>query len=114
VTPMGFRASLVRAGFTAAVETPGGILQYLPDELEIGESLAVYGEYLQIQLDRLARLIKLGQVVIEVGAGVGAHALMLSRAIGSEGQLFLYESRSLVQRICDRISWPTGSPMRQS
>ncbi len=89
----------VRAGFTAAVETRDGILQFLPDEPEIGQSLEHYGEYLQIQLDQLARLIRLGQVVIEVGAGVGAHSLMLSRAVGSEGHLFLYESRPLVQRI---------------
>jgi hypothetical protein len=37
--------------------------------------------------------------VMEVGAGVGMHALYLAAAIGSAGHLFLYEPRPSVQRV---------------
>ena len=36
---------------------------------------------------------------MEVGAGVGAHALTLAASVGAEGHLFLYESRRVVQRV---------------
>jgi precorrin-6B methylase 2 len=76
-----------------------GIVQYLPDEPWIGDSLGWFGEYLQPQLDLLARMIRPGATVLEVGAGVGAHALFLAATIGEEGHLFLYESRPVAKRI---------------
>ncbi len=37
--------------------------------------------------------------MVEVGAGVGAHALRLSRIVGNGGHLFLYEKEPLLKRI---------------
>jgi tetratricopeptide (TPR) repeat protein len=88
-----------RAGFSAVAETRVGIVQYFPDEAGVGDSISWYGEYLQGQLDVLARLIRPGATLLEVGAGVGMHALYLARAIGPAGQMFLYESRPLLQRV---------------
>src|SRR6185369_16707222 len=72
-------------------ETRMGLVQHFPDRSEASESIAVYGEYLQPLLDALAPLVKPGMTVIEVGAGAGLHALWLSRALGSDGHLLLYE-----------------------
>jgi FkbM family methyltransferase len=88
-----------RPGFSAVAETRVGILQYLPDEALVGESLGWYGEYLQPQLDLLARLIRPGATVLEADAGIGAHAVFLGKALGAVGHLFLYEPRPVVQRI---------------
>ncbi len=70
-----------------------GIMEYLPDEPVIGPSLAWYGEYLQAQLILIMRFMPPGSVVIEAGAGVGAHALGLSLQLGPNGLLLVYESR---------------------
>jgi hypothetical protein len=86
-------------GFSAVAEMRVGILQYLPDEALVGESLDWYGEYLQPQLDLLARLIRPGATVLEADAGIGAHAVFLGKALGAAGHLFLYEPRPVVQRI---------------
>lgn len=88
-----------RPGLSAVTETPVGILQYLPDDAETGLALGWYGEYLQPQLDLLARLIPAGATVLEVEAGVGAHALGLATVLGPSGHLFLCESRPVVRRI---------------
>ncbi|HLB90302.1 MAG TPA: tetratricopeptide repeat protein [Terriglobales bacterium] len=88
-----------RPGFSAVAETRVGILQYLPDEARVGESLGWYGEYLQPQLDLLVRLIRPGATVLEADAGIGAHAVFLGKALGAAGHLFLYEPRPVVQRI---------------
>ena len=37
--------------------------------------------------------------MLEVGAGIGMHALFLGKALGADGHLFLYEPRPVVQRI---------------
>jgi FkbM family methyltransferase len=88
-----------RPGFSAVTETRVGILQYLPDEAWVGESLGWYGEYLQPQLDLLGRLMRPGMTVLEADAGIGAHAVFLGKAVGAAGHLFLYEPRPVVQRI---------------
>ena len=88
-----------RPGFSAVAECRHGILQYLPDEALVGDSIGWYGEYLQVQMDLLARLIRSGVTVLEVEAGVGAHSLALAAMLGPQGHLFLYESRAVVRRI---------------
>jgi tetratricopeptide (TPR) repeat protein/precorrin-6B methylase 2 len=88
-----------RPGMSAVAETRLGILQYLPDEAMVGDSIGWYGEYLQPQLDLLARLVRPGSTMMEVGAGVGAHAVFLGTLLGEAGHLFLYESGPVLQRI---------------
>ncbi len=92
-------ATPVDESFSAVAETRIGILQYFPSEPIIGLSVAQYGEYLQPQLDLLARIIQPGSIAVEVSAGVGAHSVALASAIGPEGHLFLYEPRESMQSI---------------
>ena len=91
--------SVVRPGFSAVAETRVGILQYLPDETIVGDSIGWYGELLQPQLNLLARIIRPGATVMEVGAGIGAHSVFLAETVGAKGHLFLYESRPVMQQI---------------
>jgi hypothetical protein len=88
-----------RPGFSAVAETRGGLLQYLPDEPFVGDALAWYGEYLQLQIDFLERVVVPGSTVLEVGAGIGAHALALAQMVGAEGHLMLYEDDAGKRRI---------------
>ena len=69
-----------------------GIFEILqqPDDVE-SVALAWYGEWHHEQLALLARLVKLGQVIVEVGSSVGVHAVALSRLVGPEGHLLVFE-----------------------
>lgn len=87
-----------RPGFSAVAETRHGIMQYFPDEPEIGVSLRWYGEYLEEQLRFLARLVERTAVVMEVGAGIGAHSVFLGSNLAAGGHLFLYERRSRMRQ----------------
>ena len=88
-----------KPAFSAVAETRVGIVQYFPDQPLVGDSIGWYGEYLQPQLDLLARLIRPGASLMEVGEGVGVHALFLAALVGPSGHLFLYEPRPLMQRV---------------
>jgi FkbM family methyltransferase len=87
------------AGRGAPAETAMGIVQYFPDQPLVGDSIGWYGEYLRAQTDLLASLMKPGNVVMEVGAGIGAHVLALAPAIGRAGHFFVYEPRPLFQQV---------------
>ncbi len=91
-----------RPGFSAVAETRYGILQYLPDEPRVGDSLGWYGEYLQAQLDVLIPMLHSGAAVLEAGASVGQHALPLSAAIGPSGHLIVDEPRRMQQQMLRR------------
>jgi FkbM family methyltransferase len=80
-------------------ETGYGLMQYFPQADREARSIEWYGEFLQPQMDLLARLARPAAHVVEVGSGIGAHALSLARMVGAEGQLFLYETRPLLQRV---------------
>lgn len=86
-------------GLCEVAESRMGLVQFVPEQPIIGESIRGYGEYLQQQLDLLSRFVKPGAVVVEIGAGVGLHALFLSEAVGPNGHLLLYESRDLLKYI---------------
>ena len=88
-----------RPGFSAVAETRVGILEYFPDDAPIGASIGWYGEWLQPQLDLLKGMIHPGSTLIEVGSGIGVHAVFLGSATGATGHLLIYESRPPMQRV---------------
>ena len=94
-----FGHSTLRAGLSSVTETRMGILQYLPQESPEGESLSWYGDLQHPQLDLLSALIRPGGWVLEVGAGIGAHAIALAAMVGGEGNVLLYESRPVQRQI---------------
>ena len=71
----------------------------MPEEPDVGISIERYGEYLQPQIELLTRFIRVGDTVLEVGAGVGVHSLPLAEAIGDAGHLILYETGPVKRQI---------------
>ena len=88
-----------RTGLSAVAETRMGILQYWPQEFPAGTSIERYGEYLQLQLDAVARWIEPDSTIVEVAPGIGIHSLFLASAIGPGGHLMLYEDDLLRRQV---------------
>jgi tetratricopeptide (TPR) repeat protein len=84
---------------SCVAETRYGILQYVPNNDEMARSIAWFGEFLQAQIDLLARLIAPDDRVLEVGSGIGAHAIPIAKMLGPKGHLFLYEPQPIARRI---------------
>lgn len=83
--PVALPATLARA-----VDTRVGLLQYLPHDRS-GRSLEHYGEWMQRALDTMCEHLAPGAVVVEVGAGVGAHTIALARRVGERGLVLAFE-----------------------
>jgi hypothetical protein len=45
------------------------------------------------------RLLARGMVAMEVGAGIGAHAVPIAEALGADGHLFLYEADPFLKQV---------------
>jgi FkbM family methyltransferase len=65
----------------------------------VGDALARYGEFSQGEADLFAKLVKPGMVVAEVGANIGAHTVMLAKALGPRGELLAFEPQRWVYQI---------------
>lgn len=68
-----------------------GDMAYYADDFYIGASLAMYGEYSELEIDFLRQIIKPDWTVIDVGANIGALTVAFAEMVGSDGQVYAYE-----------------------
>src|SRR5438874_3622250 len=80
------------------VPSRAGVINWEIDELTSQQVLrGTYEPYMQ---DAFARLIRLGDVVYDVGAFAGYHSLLCGLLVGSTGRVFAFEPHPLN---CDSI-----------
>jgi len=99
---MGDRSEAPPGQIARVADTRYGLVQYLPQQEALGRSLEWYGEWLQPQLDLLAKLLPPGATVIEAAGGIGVHAVELAKMIGPTGHLLVYESDPLRSRLLEQ------------
>ena len=64
----------------------------LPNDSDlILDSMRLYGEWAQQEINFLARIIQPGTVIIDVGSFIGTHARAFSRMIGDSGKVHAFE-----------------------
>jgi hypothetical protein len=83
----------------ALANTLGGVLAHLADESLVSRSLMQYGEWAAEDLALLAALVGSGARVLDVGAGVGVHAVALARLVGASGAVYAVEPRTRYFRL---------------
>jgi len=82
----------------------GALLYNALDGL-MARTLDHYGEHLENRLFALTELIQPGQVVVEVGAHIGAHTVAMGRRVGTEGMVLALEPQRLpFQNLCANLS----------
>ena len=74
-------------------ETRYGNFSFLDNDICIGKSLDVYGEWAQKEIDFLCSLLSKGDTVIDVGANYGEHTLSFAKKVGEEGTVFSIEAQ---------------------
>jgi FkbM family methyltransferase len=82
-----------------------GEMLYNIHDIYIGRSLDLYGEYSEGEIDLFRRIVGPGQMVVEVGANIGAHTLFFARQVGSSGAVLAFEPQRVVyQTLCANLA----------
>ena len=81
----------------------GRIMRYTND-VYIGDSVGLYGEYAHDEMELYRQLLKPGDTVIEVGANIGTLTIPIAQHIGNRGRVYAFEpQRVTFQILCGNI-----------
>jgi FkbM family methyltransferase len=103
--PLNRYVALDPAGFNELRVCRTGPLVYNKNDRYIGRGLAKYGEFSFGEQELFRQIVKPGYFVIEVGANIGAHTVLLSQLVGPDGAVFAFEPQRLVfQTLCANLA----------
>lgn len=82
-----------------------GLLMYNVADEYVGRSLHLYGEFSEGEGDAFRQLISPGQVVLDIGANIGAHTLCFANLVGPGGAVLAFEPQRIVyQMLCGNMA----------
>lgn len=82
-----------------------GPLLFLRGDQYIGRSLALYGEFSELEATLFAQIVRPGSTVVEVGANIGAHTVQLARLAGPQGRVHAFEPQRVIhQLLCANVA----------
>lgn len=92
-------------GFNKLVRGRHGIFVANENDMYIGRALIAYGEFSELEWTLLQRYCRPENVVIEVGANIGAHTVTIARAVGAAGRVVAIEPQPAVfQALCANLA----------
>ena len=86
-------------GIFSFASTRYGALRVINTDDVISESLRLYGEWAQLEIEIVSSFISPGQLVIDVGAFIGTHSLAFSNVVGASGRILAFEPRAPIAAI---------------
>lgn len=82
-------------GYFAIKECKHGPLAYNINDMYIGRSLDLYGEWCEAEIQLLKDYIKEDDIVIDVGACIGTHTIPFCSMVGQSGFVFAFEPQRI-------------------
>jgi FkbM family methyltransferase len=97
--------TLATSGFNRLARTRHGALLYNRHDAYIGKSLAELGQFSQGEADLFQQCVRPGASVVEAGANIGAHTIVLARLAGESGSVHAIEPQRIVfQTLCGNVA----------
>jgi len=91
--------------YNYVTQTRYGTLVYNKNDVRVGRSIELYGEYCERAIVVFDQILSAGQIVIDVGANIGWQTLFFARKIGPEGSVLAFEPQRLVfQTLCGNMA----------
>lgn len=96
---------LIENGYVAVKHCRHGLMMYNVNDTFIGRSLDIYGEWCESELALLGRLIRPGDIVVDVGANIGTHTIFFAKAVGPKGVVHAIEPQRIAyQFLCANVA----------
>ncbi|MBL8513413.1 MAG: FkbM family methyltransferase, partial [Betaproteobacteria bacterium] len=93
------------SGFNKLVRAKHGWMLFNRHDVYIGRSIGKYGEFSEGEIALFAQFCRAGDVVVEVGANIGAHTLALANLVGAQGRVHAFEAQRVVfQTLCANVA----------
>lgn len=82
-----------------------GPMFFLKQDLYVGRSLDLYGEFSELEGHLFSQFLRQGMSVVEVGANIGAHTVSMAQMVGPTGKVYAYEpQRVIFQILCANLA----------
>lgn len=72
-----------------------GQLIYNVNDMYIGRSLDLYGEFSEGEVELFKQVVHPGNFVLDVGANIGAHTVVFARRVGPAGRVYAFEPQRI-------------------
>lgn len=96
---------LLDANITRTKHTRHGLMMYFKNDQYVGHALDVYGEFSEAETSLFNEIVSEGDVVVEIGANIGAHTVQLGKKVGSTGCVLAFEpQRRVFQVLCANLA----------
>ncbi|WP_158285324.1 FkbM family methyltransferase [Azospirillum sp. TSH64] len=86
----------LEGGFNRMRPCRHGLMVYNRNDRYVGRSLDLYGEYAEYEVALFRSVVRPGDVVVEVGANIGAQTLPLARIVGPSGTVIAFEPQEML------------------
>lgn len=91
--------------YNNVTQTRYGTLIYNKNDVRVGRSIELYGEYCERAIVVFDQMLSAGQIVLDIGANVGAQTLFFAKKVGPEGSVLAFEPQRLVfQTLCGNMA----------
>ncbi len=82
-----------------------GLMLYNRNDVLIGKSLDLYGEWADAELKIIEQLLQPGDTVVDMGANIGTHTIAFARKVGPQGFVFAFEPQRIVyHQLCANVA----------
>lgn len=75
-----------------------GPMLYLDGDTYVGRSLDLYGEFSYGEARMFEQIIKPGMTVLDVGANIGCHTVMMAQRVGAQGYVVAFEPQRIIHQ----------------
>ena len=97
--------ALLQTQYYELVEGRHGRFLTNPQDMYMGRSMKVYGEFSELEWHLFDQILRPGMTVIEAGANMGSHTVAMAKKVGMGGFVYAFEPQlAIFQQLCANLA----------